>query len=202
MRVRHGIQVTALRRSIQATSIASCLLIATHAAAGSLEALMTDLAKVEERHARFVEERTIGILDEPLVTEGTLSYRAPDRLIRQDLLPDPAIYAIEGEQLRIVIDDQERVLALDQEPLLQAMVTPFRAMLAGDEATLNALFDLAYAENDDRWTVTLTPKPSTASRSFIDRIEIAGTGRNVERMDVYEQGGDISRMRLEPTGKS
>ena len=163
---------------------------------------MADLARVEQRHARFVEERTIGILDEPLVTEGTLAYQAPDELIRQDLLPDPALYAIEGDRLRIVIDDEERVLALDQEPLLNAMVTPFLAILAGDEATLKSLFELAYTEEGDAWTVTLTPKPSTTSRPFLDRIEIRGTDVSVLRMDVFEHGGDVSRMHLKETTPS
>ena len=162
---------------------------------------MADLARVEERHARFVEERTLGILDETLVTEGTLTYQAPDRLIRQDLLPDPAVYAIDGDRLSIVIDGKERVLALDQEPLLQAMVTPFRAILAGDLPTLTSMFDPAYTEDGDRWTVTLTPTSSSPSRHFLDRIEITGKSLNVLRMDVYEQGGDRSSLRLEQAGR-
>jgi len=178
---------------------AALLLSSTTVWAGSLETLMADLAEVKERQARFVEERTLGILDEPLVTEGTLSYQAPDELIRQDLLPDPALYAIEGDQLRIVIDDEERVVALDQEPVLEAMVTPFRAILAGDQAALTSMFDLAYAENGDQWTITMTPKPSTATRFFLQRIEVSGTDLSVEQMDVFEQGGDVTRMHLEET---
>lgn len=174
------------------------LLMTTSAMAGSLEALMADLAKVEERHARFVEERTLGILDEELITEGTLSYRAPDRLIRQDLLPEPALYAIEGNRLTIVIDGDERVLTLDQEPLLQAMITPFRAIFAGDLPALTTLFDPSYSEAGDRWTVTLAPKSSSPSKPFLERIEITGKEQTVERIDVYEQGGDKSVMRLDP----
>ncbi len=166
------------------------------ALAGSLEDLMADLAEVEERHARFVEKRTLGILDEVLVTEGTLSYQAPDRLIRQDLLPDPAIYAIEGDRLRITVDGREQVLDLDQQPVLAAMVTPFRAMFAGDEQALRAMFDPGYAEDGDHWTITLTPKPSSPSKAFIDRIEIVGRNTDVERMDVHERGGDRSSMTL------
>ncbi len=171
------------------------------ALAGSLEELMADLAKVEERHARFVEKRTLGILDEVLITEGTLSYQAPDRLIRQDLLPDPAVYAIEGDQLRITIDGKEQVLSLDQEPMLAAMVTPFRAMFAGDEQALRTMFDPHYAEDGDRWTVTLTPKPSSPSKAFLDRIEIVGKNAAVERMDVHERDGDLSSMTLSADGR-
>ena len=169
------------------------------ASAGSLEALMADLAKVETRQARFVEERTLGILDEKLITEGTLSYQAPDELIRQDLLPDPALYAIEGDRLRIEIDDQVRVVALDQEPLLAAMIMPFRAIFAGDLKALRTEFDPAYAEDGDQWTVTLAPNPTSPSRHFLDRIEIVGAGLDVRRLDVIEQGGDVSRMTLTKT---
>lgn len=158
---------------------------------------MTDLAKVEIRHARFVEERTLGVLDEPLITEGTLFYEAPDRLIRQDLLPDAAIYEIRGNQLQVIIDGKEKSLALDQEPMLAALVLPFRAMFAGDLDALKTLFDAVYAENDKGWSVTLTPKPSSPTRQFLDHIEITGKDQEVERMDVHEQGGDLSSMVLE-----
>lgn len=182
--------------------LTALLLMTTSAWAGSLEALMADLAEVDEQNARFVEERTVGILDETLVTEGTLSYQAPDRLLRQDLLPDPAIYDLDGNRLRIVIDDEERVMALDQEPLLQAMIAPFRAILAGDLTALEASFDLAYADNNDRWKLTLTPKPASVSRPFLERIDIMGTARTVQRMDVHERDGDRSSMHLEDTTSS
>jgi hypothetical protein len=159
---------------------------------------MADLAKVEERHARFVEERTLGILDETLVTEGTLTYLAPDHLTRQDLLPDPAVYAIDGDRLAIVVDGQEEVLDLGQEPALKAMVTPFRALFAGDLASLETMFEPAYAEEGDRWTVTLTPTSDSPAGHVINRIEITGRKQDVERMEVYETGGDRSTMRLEP----
>lgn len=172
--------------------------VANGAVAGSLETLMADLAKVKERYARFVEERTLGILDETLITEGTLAYQAPDQLIRQDLLPDSAVYAINGDQLRIMIDDNEQIVSLDQEPMLAALVLPFRAMFAGDIAALKAMFDPAYTEDGDDWIVTLKPKPSSPTRPFLNRIEIVGRDLNVLRMDVHEQGGDLSSMVLEP----
>lgn len=166
------------------------------AAAESLEDLMAGLAKVEERQARFVEERTFGVLDEKLVTEGTLSYQAPDQLIRQDLWPESAIYEIEGNVLKIVTNGEEKQVALDQEPLLAAMITPFRAIFAGDLAALNTDFEPRYAEQGDGWTITLQPKSSSPSRHFIHRVEITGEDLMIARIDVIEQGGDLSSMRL------
>jgi outer membrane lipoprotein-sorting protein len=187
-----------VRACLAVIALSSVLMMTGHAGAGSLETLMADLARVEERQARFVEERTLGILDETLITEGTLTYQAPDRLIRQDLLPEPALYAVDGDTLTIVVDGHERVVALDQEPALQALITPFRALFAGDLAALKSLFDPAYQEDGKRWTVTLAPNAGSPSGRFLDRIEITGEGQTVKRMDVIEQGGDRSSMRLDP----
>jgi len=166
------------------------------AVAGTLEELMSRLAGVEERQARFVEKRTLGILDETLITEGTLSYQAPDQLIRQDLWPEAAMYEIDGNSLTIVTDGGERQVALDQEPMLAAMVTPFRAIFAGDLAALSNDFDPDFKEQGKGWTITLQPKSSSPSRYFIDRIEITGKDLIVSGIDVIEQGGDLSSMRL------
>lgn len=186
------------KRAVIKASAALILFAATAmpVTAGSLETLMADLAKVEERQARFVEERQLGILDETLVTEGTLSYRAPDELIRQDLLPEPALYAIEGDKLRIIADDEERLVALDQEPILATMITPFLAIFAGDLEALSSEFEPGYAEKGTSWTVTLKPRSSSPSRHFVDRIEIIGESLEVQRIDVHEQGGDLSSMQL------
>ncbi len=173
-------------------------LSAATAFASALDTLLTDLGKVETRHARFVEERTLGVLDETLVTEGTLFYEAPNRLIRQDLLPEPAVYEIMDEQLTIIVDGEERVLALDQEPMLAALVLPFRAMFAGDLEALQTMFEPAYRKEADGWIVRLTPKQSSPAAPFLDHIEIAGKETTILGMTVHEQDGDLSRMTLEP----
>ena len=186
-----------MRLSLAALCSLAILFTVSEGVAGSLEDLMESLSAVEERRASFVEERTLGILDGSLITEGTLAYEAPNRLYRQDLLPDPALYALEGDQLRILIDGQERTLALDQEPLIEAMVAPFRAVFAGDLETLERIFDLDYADGQDEWVLTMRPKPETPGYRVIESITVLGTAGRIARVETEERDGDRTVMRLE-----
>lgn len=166
---------------------------------GSLEQLMRDLASVRERQARFVEERRLEILDAPLVTEGTLSYQAPDRLIRQDLTPDPALYSLEGDRLRVVAGDQERIIALDQQPALRSTFEPFLALFAGDTEALERAFEVSYAGDEQAWHLTLVPRPGSAGYAPLAEIDVAGAGDVVQEVILRERDGDETVMRLSPT---
>ncbi|MGI9435450.1 MAG: outer membrane lipoprotein carrier protein LolA, partial [Geminicoccaceae bacterium] len=104
---------------------------------------------------------------------------------------------LDGDRLHVVVDGNEQVLALDQEPLLRAMVAPFQAVFAGDLGALDHEFDVTSAEQGGRWTVTLTPKAAASSSRFLDRILMTGTGDNVEQVDTYEHDGDRTSMRLD-----
>ncbi len=180
-----------------AAALLAALVPAT-GSAGSLDDLMNVLAGVEARRARFVEERSIGVLDQPLVTEGTFAFDAPDRLTRQDLTPAPALYTLDGDRLEIVIDGEERTLSLDQEPVVQALVAPFRAVFAGDLGMLEESFDVAYADDGGGWKLTLKPKTGSPARRFLEVVTVSGAGEHVERIETRERGGDRSVMRLEP----
>lgn len=167
-------------------------------AQGSLEALMQDFANVRERQASFVEERRLGVLDAPLITEGTLSYQAPDHLVRQDLMPDPALYSLEGDRLRVVVDDQERIIALDQAPALRSLFEPFRALFAGDTAALERAFEVSYTGDREDWALTLVPRPESAGAELLAEIDIAGAGTLVQEVTLRERDGDETLMRLSP----
>jgi outer membrane lipoprotein-sorting protein len=179
-------------------ALLATLVLAGKANAGSLEDLMAVLAAVEERRACFVEERTLGILDELMVTEGTFFYKAPDRLMRQDLLPDAALYALEGDRLDILIDGEEHTLSLDQEPMIQALIAPFRAVFAGDLETLRGSFDVSYADSAGGWALTLKPRAGTSAAQLMTAMTIRGADGRIQRLETKERSGDQSVMRLEP----
>jgi hypothetical protein len=161
----------------------------------SIERLLGQLGAVEAAQARFVEERRLAILEEPLVTEGTLSYQAPDHLIRQDLLPKPALYEIEAGTITVINDDGEFLLALGDQPLLRASITPLLAALAGDQGALERDFELDLAGGESGWTLTLAPR----SDPFLDvlrEIVLAGSAGQIDQITMHEQDGDVISMRL------
>lgn len=172
------------------------LLAPLPALAFSLAELQPLLAAVERAEARFVEEHHLAMLDQPLTSGGTVSYRAPDFLRKSVDHPQPGSYTVEGERLIVEQKGERQVLDLASAPQLKAFTESFRAVLAGDFESLNRLYGLTLKGSSEDWTLRLEPREAPLSR-LIYRVTVSGTGDEVRRFEVQEHGGDRSIMNLE-----
>ena len=73
----------------------------SHAAGWDIDQLMRGLAQTRASHARFVETKTIAMLDEPVESSGELFYSAPDRLEKRTLRPRRESMLVDGSALLI-----------------------------------------------------------------------------------------------------
>lgn len=160
-------------------------------------AVMAGLAAVRERRVGFVEEKELPELDRPLVSRGTLAWRAPDRLEKRTLDPAPETFLVEGD--RLTLERPERGLretvALDAAPEIRPLVEALRATLAGDAATLRAHHEVAFGGDAARWRLVLTPR-SLRARAAVQRITLEGEG---DLLRVVETQGNGGRTRLVAT---
>ena len=164
-----------------------------------LAALMTLLRQDGKVTADFTESRTLTYLTEPVVVEGQLTYSPGGRLERLTTRPKREKMTIEGRLLTIEQNPRDppiRVLLGDHPPL-QAFVEALRALLAGDEAALGAVFDPDYRSDGDDWRLKLTPK-AAALAAEIEAIEVAGTAAGIASLEIAERNGNRSLIALRP----
>lgn len=163
----------------------------------TLEQLMPMLRKSEPAHARFVETRTLRILNKPLVLTGTLVYVPPDRLERHTLTPRPQSMVVDAD--RLVLEDKTRgrtrTLALQDHPVLWAFIESFRATLAGDLATLERFYRVELEGSEAHWGMQLTPRED-AMLAVVRTIRIEGSDGRVARVEIEEVHGDRSVMTI------
>ena len=98
----------------------------------TLENLMAEFSQVTSAQAHFTELKTLTLLKEPLLLEGTLSYRAPDYLKKMVTRPEPSQFEIAGDRLIIATTAGKRSISLDAHPVIRAFAESYRALLAGD----------------------------------------------------------------------
>jgi hypothetical protein len=155
-----------------------------------LDQLMHALAGAQQHQARFVEIRELALLQQPLRSEGTLRFRPPNTLIKQFDPPNGLYYEIDDNRLLIrKPDGEEEIVRLDNAPQLLAYATALRAVHTGDLKQLQRYFGLSLSGNRDTWRLLLTPKANELSHQ-VRNIEITGSGGNIGRFVVSEQGGD------------
>ncbi len=173
------------------------LAIALPAAAWDIDTLMRDLARHRGGHARFVEKKTIALLDKPVASSGELLYAPPARLEKRTVLPKPELLLLDGDTLTLERGKQKFTVRLAQQPEALAFVDSLRGTLNGDKAALERSYKLRLSGTEQRWTLDLLPDDQRIA-SFVVRITIGGSRNQVEWIQYLQADGDSSVMTIEP----
>lgn len=173
--------------------VAPPVVAAPVAAPVTLDALLRRFAAVPGLSARFREEKRVQLLAAPLVSEGTLDYAPPSRLVRHTTSPAPATVLIEGSQLRFGDGRGAQSIDMNATPLVRQFVDSFLALVAGDRAALDRSYDMDFrvpdAQRPDAWELTLRPRVAAIQRVFRD-IRLQGNGVVLAAMTLRETSGD------------
>jgi len=162
-----------------------------------LPELMGLLAKQKSGEARFTEQRFVHGLEGPLDASGTLSFDAPDKLVRRTLSPRTETMAVDGNTLTLSRGGRNRTLALDSMPELLGLVEAMRGTLSGDGATLQRYFKSTVTGAAGKWTLDLTPMDSRLAAQ-VRSIRISGRASDVLGLEMEFIGGDRSVMTISP----
>ncbi|MFH0934598.1 MAG: outer membrane lipoprotein carrier protein LolA [Pseudomonadota bacterium] len=160
-----------------------------------LPQLMHSLAQVQTSQARFVERKHLAVLDVPLTSSGTLSFRAPDHLEKHTLEPkdemlvlDQGVLTIENKARNI-----KRTLVVQQYPAVWAFVESIRSTLAGDLPMLQRFYTVELKGGAAKWRMKLLPLEDR-TRAMVKEIVISGRGDRVSTIEMLEASGDHSTM--------
>jgi len=164
----------------------------------ALAQVMRALAAVPAVEAAFREEKTLAVLDAPLVATGMLYYRAPDFLRKRTLHPQPEDYEADGHWLTVETPDAgRRQFDLNGYPQLRPFVEAIRAAQAGDRAALERYYQLAFQGTPADWSLRLTPRDADAER-HVAAIVLRGQNGRIDSMETLEPDGDRSLMTITP----
>lgn len=168
--------------------------------AGAASFTLTDLGQVlggvKQSQARFVETKTMALLERPLRLQGTLYFRAPDYVRKEVTAPDYEDYEIDGDQVRVQqADGRSRTIRLDAHPALRAFAEAFRDTLRGDFDALQRYYDLQLSGTRDDWQLTMVPRDESVAAQ-VRRIEVHGNGPDLFSVRIVERDGDESLMRM------
>ncbi|MFZ4791497.1 MAG: LolA family protein [Candidatus Competibacteraceae bacterium] len=174
-----------------------CWPLAAATADEALTEVMRMLAAVKSLQAEFREEKTLAMLQQPLVTTGRLYYQAPAYLRKQTVQPQPEDYVADGEWLTLdTPDGGRRDFNLNGYPQLRPFVEAIRATQAGDRATLERYYRLEFQGTPAHWTLRLTPLDPTAA-GYVAAIVMRGQNDRILSVETLESDGDRSLMTIE-----
>lgn len=165
------------------------LLQTTLASADALSNRLESFSILHESKATFVETWSADYLDEPLVSNGELTYKRPGQLFKIIINPNRIEQQIDGNQLLVIHDGVTRSIQLSEQPVLAAGIHALQAVLDGDEESLHQLFKLQYDELNTGWKLSLTPKDQQVADS-LELIILQGKENRLHRMSLEFYNGN------------
>lgn len=175
------------------------LLIAAGEDDWTLQQLMESLSTVNSVDAYFQEQKTLAILEKPLITKGILRYRSPGYLEKQTLEPHQENFQVDGDWVILETPEEgRRHLSLKGYPTLRAFVESLRATLAGDLQNLKRYYQLQLQGQPSEWSLRLEPLDSKIA-NHVTAIVIHGQTNQIVRVETRETGGDLTVMSITPT---
>lgn len=158
--------------------------------------LMQILAGIETSESTFHERKILSLLNEPLISSGTLLYRRPDYIERLTMKPKQERFVYEGGKVTIETAGRHRQFQFNDQPVLGAFVESIRASLAGDESALRRHYLLRLSGTRDGWTLDMSPlAPDLLSR--VRLIRISGMKNRIRQVEILETSDDRTIMTID-----
>jgi hypothetical protein len=165
------------------------------AAPDDLPQVMRLLAARRHGQVDFVEQHFLSVLKRPVESYGVMVYDAPNRLEKRTVEPRPEDLILDGNELTLERKGRTHVLDLAAYPSILPFIESLRATLAGDLPALERVFNVDFAGNLDRWTLSLSPRDSKVSKT-VSRVRIDGSRDDLLKVEILEAHGDRSLMTL------
>jgi outer membrane lipoprotein-sorting protein len=158
--------------------------------------LMRGLAQVKSASGQFIERKTLHMLNEPLVSSGTLLYVAPDQVQKITVSPQRERFALSGDRLTMEgVSEGSRTLSLLDYPEVGAFVAGIRATLAGDLPALHRFYAVDLKGSATDWQLILQPTEPKLQQ-LVKSIRIVGNGNRIRTVETEERDGDRSEMSI------
>jgi outer membrane lipoprotein-sorting protein len=162
----------------------------------TLEALMQRMSATSGVRAEFREEKTLALLETPLVSEGTLYFIPPSRMARITTRPGASKLVIDGQRMSYSDEAGASDVDLAGNRVARTIVENFVVLFAGDLAALRERYRVGFSAEGLRWRVHLTPKAAPLSQ-FLASVEMKGDGPALKEMAIREADGDLTVTRFQ-----
>ncbi len=178
---------------VKTLSVLALLTVSALANAFELQQLSEQLAKPEVIHGRFIQEKHLRALPQPLLSKGDFVLAKNRGLLWLLKTPLQQDYRITAKGIARRDDNGWQLLPNKSAGAEQNRL--FLAVLQGDSSGLQRDFELALSGDAQQWKLTLTPR-SLLLKQVFKQINIDG-GALVQTIELLETQGDSTVLRMQ-----
>lgn len=171
---------------------------------GSLDSVLNGVQSTYERindfHARFVQEATVRALDEVQRADGEVWLKKPGKMRWNYYRPDKQEIVSNGIKMWFYNHEEKQVVESSLTDVMEnPTTTTLLSGLGNIKKQFNARFsDSAFPDENGSYLVDLTPKGNRGDEGY-DKVTIAIDKKNmfVRTIYLYDPFGNLTKVRLE-----
>jgi outer membrane lipoprotein-sorting protein len=166
---------------------------------GRMEKVLSDVKTVR---TRFVQEQTLVLFKNTLITRGSILVEPPSKLMWRVESPIRYVLAINGKQAKQWDGEtgKTQTISLDSNPVFSAVAEQLNAWFGGHYAQLAKEYDIT-RRSEAPAVFVFVPKPDTAPAKMLKSVAV--TFREDERyiasIQIDDRGGDVTVLKFEGT---
>ena len=160
--------------------------------------LINTVASIQTMHCRFVQQKTMTMLTEPIVSEGILYYAVPDKMRWEYTSPYQFALIVNGKQTIRIKDGKAEKLDTYQGRMYKGLADIIMGSASGKSLFDASLFDVELYDDGKCWKAEMTPKRRDMKRMFnLLVFRFNKQTQIIEQVDFVELNGDLTTIRFE-----
>ena len=164
----------------------------------TLQALQKQLVGQTLLRGDFTQTKNVKMFKKPLISTGTFLLTQKEGLVWQQATPFPVSLVLTKDKLRQQFSDKPAdIIEAKDNPMVFYFSHLFLSLFQGDIEALKAQFDIALTNNNNNWSLNLTPKSAPLNKVF-SNIKIKGN-QYIASLTLTELTGDSSVIIFENT---
>jgi len=155
-------------------------------------------ASIQTMQCRFVQQKTMSMLAEPTVSEGTLYYAAPDKMRWEYTSPYQFALIVNGAQTIRIRDGKAETLDANQGKMYRGMADLIMGSASGKKLFDTSVFDVMFYDDGTCWKAEMTPKRRDMKRMFSQLVfRFNKQTQIIDQVDFVELKGDLTTIHFE-----
>ncbi len=139
----------------------------------------------------FIQEKHLSIMQNPLISEGKMAFKAPNLVKWEYTKPYKNIAIFKGESLHVLNEGKKDNIDLSSNKLFRSLNSLIVSSIKGDMFD-ESQFEFSFYKIDDGYMVTFIPKDRRIKK-FISSFELQfSTSAEVQKVKLIEPNDDFT----------
>jgi len=162
-----------------------------------MSTLSLTASSMQTMQCRFIQTKSMAMLAEPSVSEGTMVYVTPDKMRWEYVSPYSFALIVKGEQIIRITDGKSETIDPKQGRMYKGMADLIMGSASGKKLFDTSVFDVTMFDDGEMWMAEMVPLRKDMNRMFAKLVFRFSKETNIiNSVEFVEPKGDVTMIQF------